>query len=386
MSISSAHKNDQSACYSIEAVEGASEFLYTFTGCWDTDNIGKLSAISFPQHSHSPYEVILDCSQISAVDTAGALLFRDLIKKLLTQHIPYSFVSCSVEMGKVLELVEDFYQEIPVPHAPPLGISRILIGIGKGTEGQLKEFLGLLSFLGQVMCQIGNLCLFRKKFKFISFLSHIEQDGLKALPIVSLLSFLIGVVLAYQGITQLARFGAEIFTVNLLAVGVLREVGILMTAIIVAGRSGSAFTAQIGTMVLNEEVAALRTMGVDPVDVLVLPRMLALILVLPILGLFADIMGLLGGAFMTYVFLDLSFVQFTTQFKSALAPSTFWVGMVKAPFFAFIIGLVGCYEGLCVRSSAQSVGLHTTKSVVRSIFLVIVIDAIFSIVFAQLKI
>ena len=209
-----------------------------------------------------------------------------------------------------------------------------------------------------------------------------EQSGLNALPIVGLISFLVGVVLAYQGADQLARFGAQIFTVNLVAVGVLREMGILLTAIIVAGRSGSAFTAQIGTMKVNEEIDALQTIGLDPMDVLVMPRLIGLVLVLPLLTFYADIMGLLGGAVMATVVLDISFFQFARQLNDAVDLWAFWVGVIKAPLFAFIIAMVGCYEGLKVSRSAESVGRQTTRAVVESIFLVIVLDALLSIFFS----
>jgi phospholipid/cholesterol/gamma-HCH transport system permease protein len=213
-----------------------------------------------------------------------------------------------------------------------------------------------------------------------------EVAGVNALPIVGLLTFLIGVVLAYQSADQLRRFGAEIFTVNLLGISILRELGVLITAILVAGRSGSAFTAQIGTMKVREEVDALQTIGMDPIEVLVLPRMFALVIVLPLLAFYADIMGLLGGAIMSLVALDISMVQFLQQLKAWTTLWTFWIGIIKAPVFAFLIALVGCFQGLRVEGSAESVGRLTTQSVVQGIFLVIVADAIFSIIFSALHI
>jgi phospholipid/cholesterol/gamma-HCH transport system permease protein len=189
-------------------------------------------------------------------------------------------------------------------------------------------------------------------------------------------------VVAYQGADQLRRFGAEIFTVNLIGVSILREMGVLLTAIIIAGRSGSAFTAEIGTMQVNEEVDAMRTIGLDPIEVLVLPRVVALVIALPLLTVFADLMGLMGGALMSFMVLDISFDQFAERFKTVIPMWSFWVGMIKAPVFGLAIGLVGCREGLGVSGSAESVGKQTTRSVVVAIFLVIVIDAAFSILFA----
>jgi phospholipid/cholesterol/gamma-HCH transport system permease protein len=200
------------------------------------------------------------------------------------------------------------------------------------------------------------------------------------------MSFLIGMVLAYQGADQLARFGAQIFTVNLVGYGVLREMGILLTAILVAGRSGSAFTAQIGTMKVNEEIDAMRTIGLDPMEVLVIPRVLALMLTLPLLTFYADMLGLLGGAVIAFVELDISFLQFARQLSSGVTPWSFWIGIIKAPVFAFIIAMVGCFEGLMVTRSAESVGRRTTAAVVEAIFLVIVLDALASILFSNLGI
>jgi phospholipid/cholesterol/gamma-HCH transport system permease protein len=203
---------------------------------------------------------------------------------------------------------------------------------------------------------------------------------------VGLLAFLIGIVLAYQGADQLKRFGAEIFTINLLGVGLLREIAGLITAIIIAGRSGSAFTAQIGTMRVNEELDAMQTIGINTVDTLVLPRILGLVIALPFLTFYADIMGMIGGAVMCYFDLHITLPVFLRQLQDAISLNTFLVGIIKAPVFALIIALVGCYEGLQVERNAASVGRLTTRSVVESVFLVIVLDAAFSIIFSLIGI
>jgi phospholipid/cholesterol/gamma-HCH transport system permease protein len=220
------------------------------------------------------------------------------------------------------------------------------------------------------------------RLRLTSTVRHLEETGLNALPIVGLISLLVGLVLAYQGVDQLRPFGAEIFMVNLVGIAALREMGILLTAIVVAGRSGSAFTAEIGTMKVNEEVDALSTLGLDPIEVLVLPRLIALTITLPLLTFFADVMALVGGALGGMLLIDLTIPQFLEQLSVAVTPTMFWVGMVKAPVFAFVIAMVGCFEGLRVAGSAESVGRLTTKSVVESIFLVIVLDALFSILFS----
>jgi phospholipid/cholesterol/gamma-HCH transport system permease protein len=204
---------------------------------------------------------------------------------------------------------------------------------------------------------------------------HIETTGLNALPIVGLLNFLIGMVVAFMGAVQLKKFGAEIFTVNLVGVAVLRELGVLITAILIAGRSGSAFTAQIGTMKVNQEIDAMQTIGLNPVEVLVLPRVLAMMITLPLLTFYADIMGLAGGALMATTALDISLDAFLRQLHDAVELKTFLIGILKAPVCAYIIALVGCFEGMQVAGSAESVGTRTTMAVVEAIFIVIVFDA-----------
>jgi phospholipid/cholesterol/gamma-HCH transport system permease protein len=206
------------------------------------------------------------------------------------------------------------------------------------------------------------------------------------MPIIGILLFLVGIVVAYQGVGQLSRFGAQIYTVDLVGISVLREMGVLISSIVIAGRSGSAFTAQLGTMQVNEEIDAIRTMGLDPLEVLVLPRILALMIALPLLTFFADIMAILGGAFMSTLTIDITFAQFLSLLNQAITLTHFWVGMVKAPIFALLIAMVGCFEGMRVRGSAESVGRLTTQAVVEALFLVIVVDAFFSILFSFLGI
>ena len=256
--------------------------------------------------------------------------------------------------------------------------------VGRATIEFGIEAKALLSFYGMTIFAYLAIIRRPRSLRMVSLVNQIEQSGLNAIPIVCLLSFLIGIVIAYVGADQLRRFGAEIFTVNLLGVIMMREIGVLLAAIMIAGRSGSAFTAQIGTMQVNEEIDAMRTLGLDPMDVLVLPRINGLLISLPILAFLSDFAGLLGGAMMATLVLDVTFVQFIQQLKSVLTVGHFFVGMVKAPVFAFIIAIVGCYEGLRVTGSAESVGRMTTKSVVTSIFLVIIADAIFSIIFSAM--
>lgn len=265
-------------------------------------------------------------------------------------------------------------------------VMRVFARTGAGMETQWHNLLEMLAFGGLVIEGIGRAIVSPRRLRVTSIVHHMEETGLKAVPIVCLMSFLIGAVLAFQGAGQLERFGAEPFTVNLVGISILREIGILLTAIMVAGRSGSAFTAQLGSMKMREEIDAIRTLGLDPLDLLVLPRVIALVLTLPLLGFVADIMGLIGGAMVAWSDLGLSPATYISLLREAVTPAAFWVGIAKAPVFAFLIGIIGCLEGMRVTGTAESVGRRTTQSVVEGIFVVIIADAIFSIVFLQLGI
>jgi phospholipid/cholesterol/gamma-HCH transport system permease protein len=326
----------------------------------------------------------IDLKTLEALDTAGAWLLQRLERDLASLGWRVELVGLSD--GHAALLAEVGRLQAPPPAAAPEinPFVRVLANLGRGTLAACEEALRLLSFFGQTVLTTGRLLRRPWRLRLISLTHHLEQTCVNALPVVGLISFLIGIVMAYQGADQLRRFGAEIFTVDLLAISALREIGILLTAVVVAGRSGSAFTAQIGMMKVNEEIDALRTLGLDPIEVLVLPRLLALMIALPLLAFFADILALFGGGVMCAFVLDISPDQYINRLSEAIWPSTFWVGLVKAPVFAFLIAMVGCYEGLTVDGSAESVGRKTTLSVVVAIFLVIVFDAIFSIVFSSL--
>lgn len=327
--------------------------------------------------------VRLDLSGIVAMDTAGAVMVRALEKRLASAGAPVEMRGGDGRYAALLDAVRGDEGE-PTPEPKRHLVLEMVERTGRTTISALKEGRDLLNFLGVVTVATALTLVSPRRLRVTAFVAQLEKTGLDALPIVGLLSFLIGVVLAFQGADQLSQFGAEIFVVNLLGVSVLREIGILMTSIIVAGRSGSAFTAQIGTMKVNQEVDALRTLGLDPIELLVLPRVLALMVALPFLAFYANMMALLGGALMARFALDIPFGLFLYQLRSSLDLGTLLVGLSKAPVFAFTIALVGCYEGLKVSGSAESVGRLTTQSVVVSIFLVIILDAVFSVFFSIL--
>jgi len=329
----------------------------------------------------------IDASQVSRMDSAGAWL-------LLRTRRALEAAGAKISGFSLPELYQPLFENLdqerePEPHKSriPPGFRGRLYKIGRATVHAWRQTVSMLGYLGRVTVETGEAIVKpRHNLRIAAMFSQVEETGINALPIVGLLSFLIGIVLAYQGADQLARFGAQIFTINLLGVGILREIGGLITAIIVAGRSGSAFTAHIGTMRVNEEIDAMQTMGLNTVDTLVLPRIVGLVIALPLLTFYSDIMGLIGGAVMCYFQLNITIPVFLRQLNDAVNINTLMVGLIKAPVFAFVIALVGCYEGFQVERNAASVGQLTTRSVVESVFLVIVLDAAFSVMFSVLGI
>ncbi len=261
-----------------------------------------------------------------------------------------------------------------------------LENLGRLAAEAAKTAYELMVFVGQIfVCFVRNFA-HPRSFRFHSIVRHIEETGLRALPIIGLLAVLISMVISYQAASQLEKFGASIFTIDLTVISLLREMGVLVTAIMVAGRSGSAFAAEIGVMKLREEIDALKTMGFDPIEVLVLPRLIAMMLTLPLLAFLADIMGLVGGGLISILLLDIPIDQYIDRVEQVAKPTMFFVGLIKAPVFAFVITIIGTYQGLNVSGSAESVGKLTTVAVVQSIFLVIMVDALFSILFANMGI
>lgn len=261
-------------------------------------------------------------------------------------------------------------------------VGDVVVAVGAAPGRALRNLAQGLGFVGLVMARLAGTARHPGRFRITALVHHMQAVGLSAIPIVALMGFLIGIVLAFQGAAQLQQFGAEVFVVDLIAVSILRELGMLLTAIIVAGRSASAFTAAIGSMKMREEIDAMRVLGLDPVDLLVLPRLLALVIVLPILGLVADLAGLFGGGLMAWTQLGISPSQFRSQLLANTDATQALVGLSKAPVFAAIIALVGCQQGLLVKGDAESLGMRTSRAVVIAIFLVIAVDALFSVFFA----
>jgi phospholipid/cholesterol/gamma-HCH transport system permease protein len=357
-------------------------------GEWNVGQSPRLDLLVRGVRPEGAREAEIDGSAITELDSAGAWLL--LRTKESFEHAGVKVRSFTLPQ-RYLPLVQTMEADrlaLPVKHAEhPKGFVNFLANVGQGTSHALSQGYGMLGFLGRVTVEaIEAILAPRRELPWPAFVKQINETGITALPIVGLLAFLIGVVLAYQGADQLRRFGAEIFTVDLLGVGFLRELGGLVTAIIVAGRSGSAFTAFIGTMRVNEEVDAMETMGLNIAELLVIPRVLGLVIALPLLTFFADVVGLIGGMVMCYFDLHITVPVFMRELQQAITYKTLLVGLIKAPVFAFIIGLVGCFEGLRVERNAESVGRLTTRSVVESIFLIITFDAGFSVLFSILGI
>lgn len=323
---------------------------------------------------------VLDLADLRRMDTAGAWAVADFERH--QQGAPLALRNASAEIALLLETVRS---AMPRPKEPSAARNRLLRGLDK-TGRQIAAGLVLLreltGYLGLFLVALGRSLRHPRRFPFTALVAQADETGVRAVPIVLLMSFLIGVVLAFQGATQLRQFGAEVFVVDLIAISVLRELGILLTAIIVAGRTASAFTAAIGSMKMREEIDAMRTLGLDPATVLFLPRILALLITLPILGLVSNLAGLLGGALMSWIELGISPSMFRNRLLGTDLAHVL-VGMVKAPVFALIIGVVGCHAGMQVGGNAESLGRMTSNAVVTAIFAVIAADALFSIFFAQ---
>ncbi|WP_298864334.1 MlaE family lipid ABC transporter permease subunit [uncultured Sulfitobacter sp.] len=333
-------------------------------------------------HTNLDTVLSIDISSLSQMDTAGAWLVVDH-QRLAAQHgITLEITGASPEQAQLIETVKRSMAPEDQRTPAALSIADRFEGYGRKVVRGYRMTVELVSFLGQVIATLGGIIRHPRRLRLTSVVHHCQEIGVSAVPIVALMAFLIGVVLAFQGSAQLRQFGAEVFVVDLIAISILRELGILLTSIIVAGRSGSAFTAAIGSMKMREEIDAMRTLGLDPVTILVVPRVLALMLMLPALGLIANISGLIGGALMSWIELGVSPAVFQSRLVSNTDVWHFAVGMIKAPFFALIIGIIGCYEGMKVGGDAESLGRLTSASVVLSIFMVIVVDAMFSIFFA----
>ncbi|WP_370335086.1 MlaE family lipid ABC transporter permease subunit [Parvularcula marina] len=331
----------------------------------------------------------IDLGGLDELDTAGAMILLRMRENCAAegenQPSPV-FENASPIHDQLIEQMKPHLEQCANDPAERKSFVLMLDRIGRGTERFGTEGLSILSFVGAVIARIGGSIKKPTRFRMTPLVHHMEEAGMDATLIVGLMSFLIGAVVAFMGARVLAEFGASVFTVELVGITVLREFGVLLTAILLAGRSGSAFTAAIGSRKLREEIDAMRVLGVNPLDALVIPRTIALMLTLPVLAFLAAFLGILGGGIVGWLALDIPPQLFMARTQEIVVVDNLMVGLVKAPFFAFVIAVVGCYHGMNVEHSAEELGRRTTMAVVQSLFLVILIDALFAMLFLELGI
>ncbi|MDD1009245.1 ABC transporter permease [Pseudomonas shahriarae] len=357
------------------------------SGDWTLAHYTELKHLSETLRGQYDTDTPIDLNGLGALDTAGASLLVELLgSERLGKSAEHPDCTISSADRALLQTVYQSLTDFCVPiKEPEISVSvQLLTRIGRAVDTVWQDTLQLLGFVGLILETIARGLFRPKRWRITPMIAHIEQTGLDAAPIVALLTFLVGAVVAFLGATVLASFGASIFTVDLVGFAFLREFGVLLTAILMAGRTASAFTAQIGSMKANEEIDAIRTLGLDPMELLVVPRVLALLVALPLLTFLAMICGIIGGAVVCAVSLDISPAMFLSLLQSDIGVQHFLVGLVKAPIFAFLIAAIGCLEGYKVSGSAESVGAHTTSSVVQSIFVVIVLDAVAALFFMEM--
>lgn len=359
----------------------------TTSGDWTLENAAfladMLGDIEKQLSTQNTKSVVVDTSAIGKMDTSGAWLLVRLRNHLRSSGREVSIEGLTTEREVLLDEVVESSEALGDPTAIPEPWKPLHF-LGKSVADVGHDFLVKINMLGRVVLGFMSVLASPKRLRATSIVHHLDQSGLRAVPIIALMSFVIGAIIAQQSAYQLRYFGAEVFTVDLVGILVLRELGVLLTAIMVAGRSGSAFTAEIGSMKMREEIDALRVIGLSSTDVLVLPRVLALIIALPLLTVLADIFALLGGGLVAWVYADIPPQEFIARLREAVWLSTLLVGFMKAPFMALVIAVIACSEGFAVHGSAESLGRRTTASVVKAIFMVIVLDGLFAMFFAAI--
>lgn len=366
----------------------AGEAMIRLDGSWDAahgDALERLVAEMAEAAAHHDGALVVLLDRLVALDTLGAYLVFRLRNRLAE-------AGRSVRIEGATESQKILIEEVSFAPPPAAGDRRslapaydMLSDVGEAVVDAGRDLSNGVAFFGAVVAAFGRLLTGRARLRVASVVTQLERVGLRSVPIIMLISFLVGAIIAQQSIFQLRTFGTVQFVADLLGILVLRELAVLLTAIMIAGRSGSSFTAELGSMKMREEVDALQTMGLDPLEVLVVPRILALMIALPLLTFLAAMAGIAGGAVVAFVYGGVSSDVFFSRLQNAIGFNTFMVGMIKAPFMALVIGLIACIEGFAVRGSAESLGSHTTASVVKSIFVVIVVDGMFAMFFAAIN-
>ena len=364
------------------------ELVFVGNGLWTAPQSRALEGAveaSLAEAGAAPSEAArIDLSGVRGLDTVGAVLLDRLVRSLHEKGLRPGIIGLERRFQPLIEEVERGCHEVPPakPNRNPISAGLYVIGRAVATSGD--DGMQLLQFIGVVVSAALRVLLRPMNFRWTSMVYHLERVGLRAVPIIALITFLIGCIIAQQGIFHFRKFGATTYVIDMVGILTLRELGVLIVSIMVAGRSGSAFTAELGAMKMREEVDALRVMGVDPTEILVLPRLVALIIAVPLLTFIGNMCALFGGGLVAWLYGGISPDIFLSRLRDAIALNTFEVGMIKAPFMAALIGLVACMEGMRVGGSAESLGAQTTASVVKAIFLVIVADGLFAMFFAAI--
>jgi len=371
----------------LEQVTVGAHLALRATGQWTVHHAPDLEKIieRTEKNNSGSGGIIIDVSQVSSLDTFGAWLIERLRRSLTHGGVEPRIAGLSENYASLVDEVRQVKAGVVQVRKRQTFLG-MLDTIGRSVVEVGGTLVGLIGMMGAILNALGRVIRHPSTFRFTSLIHHLEQVCWRAVPIVVLITFLIGCIIAQQGIFHFRKFGADVFVVDMLGVLVLRELGVLLVAIMVAGRSGSAYTAELGSMRMREEVDALRTMGFDPTEVLILPRIVALIIAMPILAFLGAMAALYGGGLVAWGYGGVQPDAFLSRLKEAISINHFTVGMVKAPFMALVIGVVACVEGAAVKGSAESLGQHTTASVVKSIFFVIVMDGLFAIFFATINI
>jgi len=369
----------------LTARSGPGGIELTAAGAWTVEHARNLDGL-IDQTVHatpSGQPLSIDMNSVTALDTYGAWLIERLVRAREKGN-------GAAHVNGLPERYRALYDEIRAterdgPAEPPRGASLVgyVTRLGRATAGLVREFTDFAHMLGAIVMSLARAVANPRSFRFTPTMSHLDRVGWQAVPIMLLITFLIGAIIAQQGFFHFRKFGADAYVVDMVGILVLREIGVLIIAIMMAGRSGSAYTAELGSMKMREEIDALRTMGRDPVDVLILPRIVALVIALPILTFMGSMAALYGGGLVAWLYAGMSPAIYIERLREAISLTHFQVGMIKAPFMALVIGVVACAQGLAVKGSAESLGRETTASVVKSIFLVIVLDGLFAVFFAS---
>jgi phospholipid/cholesterol/gamma-HCH transport system permease protein len=385
-------KDDKSVAQSTLAHEpqakidqAGGELRASLSGRWTAEHAAMVETLAADIMTEADHgRVIIDMTAVRRLDTLGAWVLDRTRHELGSRGLSADFVNATAEQRILLDEVayRGFQEDTKVSHSKFVDF---LVDVGKSISDAGRDLLGGVAFLGELVAAFIRVATHPRRFRAGAVVNQLEQIAYRGVPIIVLISFLVGCIVAQQGIFQLQKFGATPFVIDLTGILVMRELGVLLTSIMVAGRSGSAFTAEIGSMKMREEIDALRVMGLDPMEVLITPRILALVIGLPLLTFIASIAALTGGGVTAWLYGDIGLDVFLSRLRAAISFNTFLVGLIKAPFMALVIGIIATIEGLAVEGSAESLGRHVTSSVVKAIFMVIVLDGLFAMFFAAIR-